>query len=241
MGRVCSYCNTAIDPSMSKCSNCGAPNEAYVPAASSGGSASGAMPFEAGVRNFGDRVVNSVGISRSGGAPGFLELMIRGAFLDGTAYRYAASDEGGNANAVIAILIPAVAGLVGSLLIGRNVLMFGGYSVMHVIVVAAIGLLATFASFAIMAAVSQAVVNTKLNFGQLLRGLAYAQSPGILAIIPVLGVLLSLWRLVTTIVAIREISGSDLVKSGLLLLVGVVAMIAISALLSPLLFSAMLF
>ena len=242
MSKNCPYCTAVIEPSMKTCSQCGAPNEFYVPPGSSplGNidlndlvAKTGAWKFEGGVRDFGGRLVSSMGLSRAGSPPSFIELLVRGAFLDGEAYRYAARDLNGNANAFLALALPAIGGLIGGLLAGSH-LSFYTFSVTSTVLLAVIGYGATLAAIAVMAAFSQAVLHTKLNFGEVLRGLAYAQSPGILAILPIVGTLLSLWRIVTSIVAMREISGTNAVKSAILLAIGLVTTIIVSAMLSPL-------
>jgi len=176
-------------------------------------------------------------LSHAGAPMGLLEMMIRGAFLDKAVYRRAAADANGNTNAIIAVIIPALAGLVGSWLLTSHYL-FLARGLTLLAVSAVIGLVALVASIWLMAALSQAVVKRKLDFGQLFRGLAYAQSPGVLAIIPIVGPLLSLWRIVTSLFAVRDISGSDLVKSAVLLVIGLIGSIAIGAILSPLLIGA---
>jgi hypothetical protein len=164
---------------------------------------------------------------------GLLEMMIRGAFLDGAVYRQAAADTGGNRNALIALLIPVAAGVLGGLLAGAGYFL-GSRALIFLLVSALIGLLAAVGAIGLMAVCSQAVVRRKLDFGQLFRALAYAQSPGVLTIIPVVGWLLGLYRILTSLVAVREISGSDVVKSALLLAIGLVGTIVIGLILSPL-------
>jgi hypothetical protein len=166
---------------------------------------------------------------------GLLEMMIRGAFLDGAVYRQAAADTGGNRNALIALLIPVAAGILGGwLATAHYYYITGSRGTLLLLVSALIGLVAAVASIGIMAVCSQAVVHRKLNFGQLFRALAYAQSPGVLTVIPVVGWLLGLYRILTSLVAVREISGSDVVKSALLLVVGLIGCVVIGLMLSPL-------
>jgi hypothetical protein len=179
-----------------------------------------------------------MGLSHAGSPPGLVEMMIRGAFLDGAVYRQAAADPNGNTNALLAIVISALAGLVGSLLVTSRYV-FLGRGIMILVVSVLIGLIALVASIWLMAALSQAVVHRKLDFGQLFRGLAYAQSPGVLAIVPVVGPVLGLWRIVTSLFAVKEISGSDLVKSAVLLVIGLIGSIVIGVVLSPLLLGAL--
>jgi hypothetical protein len=181
-------------------------------------------------------MVGSMGLNRAGSSPGLLEKMIRGAFLDGAVYRQAAADRNGNGSALIAILIPAIAGMLGSLALTYH-FVFMGRGILTLLVATIIGVLALLAAIGIMAVLSQPILHHKLDFGQLFRGLAYAQSAGVLTIIPVLGTLLGLWRILASLVAVREISGSDVGRSAALLIVGLISTIVIGLVLSPLLLS----
>jgi hypothetical protein len=113
---------------------------------------------------------------------GFVEMMVRGAFLDGRVYRQAALDVNGNGGAILALVIPFLAASVGTYLwtfafgFGR---LFGLYSVYTMGIGAAIGILAAVVALFVMAALSQTITGWKLGLGQLFRALAYAQSPGI--------------------------------------------------------------
>jgi hypothetical protein len=229
----CSYCGSVINYTDQKCKNCGASNDSYSPQVSSGvGTTTGPWQFESSVSGFGNRLVGSMGLNRAGSAPGFLEKMIRGAFLDGAIYRQAAADPNGTGSAFLAICIPVLARFAGSLLLAYR-FQFAFRRIEVFVVSAVIGLLAEIAAIAVMAALSQAVTRRKMGFGEVLRGLAYAQSPGVLTIIPILGGLLSLWRIMTTIVAVREITGADLGKTIGLAAIGLVASILVSVILSP--------
>jgi hypothetical protein len=240
MAKFCSFCGSAVEPTEPKCKSCGGSNDAYAPAAAGVGGLSSGGPwrFEGTVSGYGDRVVGTLGLNRAGAPSGLLEMMIRGAFLDGSVYRQAAADPNGNANALIALIIPALAGMVGTLLVTSR-FVFMGRGAVVLLVSALIGVAALIVSIGVMAAASQAVVRRKLDFGHLFRGLAYAQSPGVLAIIPVVGGLLSLWRIVTSLVAVREISGSDVARSAGLLVVGLISSIVVGLVLSPLLIGAL--
>lgn len=242
MSKNCPFCGAVVDPSMSECKKCGAPNESYVPPGTSqlgvnlNVNLGTAEPwgFEAPVRDFGNRLAGSMGLAHAGSSPGFLELLVRGAFLDGDAYRAAAADTNGTKPALLALAIPEIAGLIGGLLAGSRYSLFE-FSYTRLVLLAIMGFVVLIGAVAVMAALSAPVLHRKLSFGEMLRGLAYAQSPGALAVIPVLGTILSFWRLVTSLVAIRELSGANVVKSAILLVIGVVAASLISGALSPLL------
>ena len=118
MAQFCPFCGVAMQVTERNCRNCGAPNEAFAPPVGGVGvpSSQGPWAFESSVSGCGDRLVGSMGLNRTGAPMGLLEMMIRGAFLDGNVYRRAAADTNGNGSALIAIVIPVVAGLLGGLL-----------------------------------------------------------------------------------------------------------------------------
>ncbi len=196
----------------------------------------------------GDSVVRSLGLAKAGEQMGFLEMMVRGAFLDGRVYRQAALDANGNGAAAMAVLIPFVAAAIGTTLFsslfsfgfafGRA---FGLLAIYSTIVSAVVGIGSLIVGLGVMSALSQQVTGWKVGLGQIFRALAYAQSPGVFGIIPVLGWVLGLWRLPTSLAAIREITGGDTGKAAILLVIGVVAMIILGMILSPLLLAGFAF
>jgi hypothetical protein len=196
------------------------------------------------VAGYGDGIVGSLGLAKPGMPMGFLEMFVRGAFLDGRVYRQAALDANGNNGAILALAIPFLASAVGSSLLGLAFTLgraFGLYTLYAMTVSFAIGILSTVAALFVMAALSQSITGWKLAFGQIFRALAYAQSPGVFGIVPVIGWLLALWRLPTSLAAIREISGGDTGKAAILLIIGAVASVVLGLVLSPLLLAGFAF
>jgi hypothetical protein len=196
----------------------------------------------------GENLCRSLGLSKPGMPMGFLEMFVRGAFLDGRVYRQAALDVNGNGGAAMALVIPFVAAAIGSTLLGSLFSVgfafgriFGLYAIFSMVVSAVIGIVALVAALFVMAALSQSITGWKLGFGQIFRALAYAQSPGIFGIVPFLGWLLGLWRIPTSLCAIREISGGDGAKAAILLVIGAVASIVLTLVLSPLLLAGFAF
>ncbi|MBI4875733.1 MAG: hypothetical protein HY822_13950 [Acidobacteria bacterium] len=199
--------------------------------------------FQVTVAGYGENLARSLGMAKPGAPMGLLEMMLRGAFLDGRVYRQAALDEGGNGAAILALALPFILSAVGSTLLGSlfSFGVLGRYMLVMMTITAVVGILATVVALVVMSALSQAIVGWKLGFGQIFRALAYAQSPGVLGIIPVLGALLGLWRIPTSLVAIREISAADGGKSAILLIVGGVASVVAGLALSPLLLAGFAF
>jgi hypothetical protein len=187
--------------------------------------------FAASVASKSDAVLGALNLRDAEG--NVFALMIRAAMLDGRVARAAAADENGNGKAAIALLLAYLAPMVSALLFmsGR----FAGAMMAMYLVTMVLGLGSAFLSLAVMSAASQSIVGRKFTIGQLFRGLAYAQSPGLLAAIPVpvLGQLAGLWRLPTTMVAIRDMAGTTLGKAFGLLLVGALATMVVMLMLTP--------
>jgi hypothetical protein len=158
--------------------------------------------------------------------------MIRGMLLDQNAYRAAAEDEKGNNDAAIAAGIVFLAGALGPYLMTMS---FGSFlSIGSIIGLTVVGIGAFLAGIYAVSAASMPVAQVRLSFGQIFRPLAYAQSIGVLSFIPVVGMLLGLWRLVTSVAAVRAIAGCDVVKAIILLLIGFVASFVVSLVAAPL-------
>jgi hypothetical protein len=198
--------------------------------------------FQVTVAGYGDGLARSMGLAGREGQMGWLEMFVRGAFLDARVYRQAALGVNGNGGAILALAMPFIASAIGSSLVGLRFAAFLGHFALYTMILSAvIGFGATVAGLAVMSALSQSIVGWKLSLGQIFRALAYAQSPGVLGIIPFLGAVLGLWRIPTSLVAIREISGADGGKAAVLLIVGGVAMMVIALVLSPLLLAGLVF
>lgn len=227
MNRICSFCGTVLDETVRNCPNCGAPDDGTLSAPAA--DEKKRLPFEDKIRGFGDRLAQSWGMNKvRASSAGFLELAIRATFLDGAAYRQVAANAHANAGALLILVLAALAGWGGDNLFdtdidGTAILEQGAYILVRLIVyMLAVG---------IMALLSYAVLHKKLSFGKLFRALSYAQTPGVLVVIPVLGWGLGLWRVCTSIVAVREISGADTKRSAILLAAGIAGIIVLNALL----------
>lgn len=168
-------------------------------------------------------------------------MMIRAAMLDGNVARAAAADENGNGKALTALLLAMVAPALAGLLFMGGVFRGAMIGVYGLTLLFSVG--GALLSLVVMSAVSQSIVGRKLTVGQMFRGLAYAQSPSVLAIIPipVLAQLVGLWRIPTTLVALRDMADTTLGKAFLLLLVGALVVIVMSIMLLPLVIGAALF
>jgi hypothetical protein len=195
--------------------------------------------FAASVASKSDAVLGPLNLKDAQG--NVFAMMIRAAMLDGNVARTAAADENGNGKALTALLLAMVAPALTGLLFMGGVFrgsMIGVYGLTLLF-----GLGGALLSLVVMSAVSQSIVGRKLTVAQMFRGLAYAQSPALLGIIPipVLAQLVGLWRIPTTLVALRDMAGTTLGKAFCLLLVGALVVVVISIMLLPLVIGAALF
>jgi len=191
----------------------------------------------------GENLAASLGSNPSG----FMKVLawiIRSTFLDPRVARQAALDNNGNGAAIVAFAIALVPAWLYLLLVG-NRFGFGSYyygsSYFHAVlistvVIAVIGLVA---SIFILSLLSKSLLGVSLSAGQLMRALSYAQGAAFFGFIPVLGVLIGLWRIPTSIAAVREISGADTGKVIIFTLIGGAITVVAMMLLSPLLIFAL--
>lgn len=159
----------------------------------------------------------------------FVQRMIGAAMLDVRTYEEVEADRSATGQAAGVVALVAIAGAIGRL--GD-----GGTGVIGAIIGAFVG-------WAIWAGVTY-LVGTKLfggtaDWGEMLRTLGFAQSPGVLtalALIPVLGYLVLfvvwIWQLVTGVVAIRQALDIDTGKAVVVALISLVAVIAVSMVLA---------
>lgn len=155
------------------------------------------------------------------------ERMKGAALLDVGVYEEVEHDETATGQAAVVVGIVAIASAIGGLSDG-----FGGFLV---------GLLAAYVGWLVWSGITY-LVGTNLfggtaTWGELLRTIGFAQSPGVLAvlaIIPLLGILVRLvvfvWLLVAVIIAIRQALDVTTGKAVLTALVGWVCYIVVAAL-----------
>lgn len=150
--------------------------------------------------------------------------MIRAAMLDVSLYEEVEADEGATGEALIVVIIVAIAAGIGALVRGP-----GGF------IMTILGALIGWVVFAFLTyVIGTALFRGTATYGEMLRTLGYAYSPGVLdiltlvAVIPCLGPLVALlvvlvtfvWRLVTTVVAVRQALDFDTTKAILTCILG---------------------
>lgn len=160
-----------------------------------------------------------------------IQKMIRAARLDRTLYSEVEANENETTNALIVVLIVAIATGLGAMLFAANPV----GSLLSGLLRVALGWVVS--SFLIYF-VGTRVYNAPTTTGEVLRTLGYAQSPGVLAIlgfIPVLGWLISLaagiWVLVASYVGIKEALDLDTTKTLVTIVLAIAAWIVISIIL----------
>ena len=179
----------------------------------------------------------SIAASLGGNPTGFMKIlswMIRATFLDPRIARQAALDEAGNVEALGALALTMVPSWLYLLLAGNPYAYNSIYHAMIIttVVVSIAGMAAT---IFVLAALSRSLLGVGLGAGQLLRALAYAQGAAVLGFIPILGMLIRLWTIPTSIAAVREISGAGTAKAVVFMLAGALVTVAAMLLLSPIL------
>lgn len=168
---------------------------------------------------------------------GFIDRLVGAALLDGAVYEEVEHDAGATGQAALVVVLGAVAAGVGLVLEGPIALVVG-------IVMALVGW-AAYAYVAYWVGTRWfATAQTSADWGELLRTLGFASAPRlllVLGIIPALGLLLSLlvlvWTLVTTVVAIRHALDFDTARAIGTAVVSWLALIIVSWLVSALVFS----
>jgi hypothetical protein len=181
----------------------------------------------------------SIAASLGSNPSGFMKMlawMIRATFLDPRIARQAALDNTGNMAAIGAFALSMVPAWLYLLLAGNPYLFNSIYHAMIIstVVISIAGMVAT---ILILALLSKSLLGVKLSAGQLMRALAYAQGAAVFGFIPILGVVIRLWTIPTSVAAVREISGADTVKAVIFIVVGGAVTVVAMLLLSPILMS----
>ncbi len=172
--------------------------------------------------------------SNPGGFMKILAWMIRATFLDPRIARQAALDKDGNLVAIGAFLIAMAPAWLYLILLGNPTLFTSFYHAM-IISTVLVSILGMAATILILAVLSKSLLGVSLSAGQLMRALAYAQGAAVFGFIPVLGTLIRLWTIPTSVAAVREISGAETVKVVIFIVVGGAVTVAVLMLLYPIL------
>jgi len=149
-----------------------------------------------------------------------LQRTVRAAMLDSTVYREVAVDPSATLEALAVVAVAVAGGVVGPALLSAT--LGRGLSVSWLVQLLGIQAAALAGFAATVMALSPMLTSVRLRFLTFLRPLAYAEVPGLLSFVPMVGGLLSLWRLVTTVGALRSVLGCQAGKAVGLLLAGMV-------------------
>lgn len=167
------------------------------------------------------------------------ERMVRGCLLDQQSARAAAEDESGTSEAWIALVVVFAVGVLGPYLVFFTLPSLS--QLLMIAVTLGIQVVSFAAGTALMSSILPSVAGVRLTFGQVFRALAYAQSVGALGIITALATVFGLWRIITSVAAIRAITGCDTGKAVVVLLIGAIGSFAVSMVLSPILMAFLVF
>jgi len=173
--------------------------------------------------------------------PSLTDRMVRAARLETSLYNEVEADLSATQQALTVVVIVAIAGGIGSALgaaiAGRPAAVAGG--LIGGIIAELLGWLVW--SY-VMYLVGTRVFHGTATYGELLRTLGFASSPGVLNIlrfIPVLGGLISLivgiWRIVTGFIAVREALDLDTGNTIATIVVGVIGYIIVVAIVGTIL------
>jgi hypothetical protein len=167
--------------------------------------------------------------------PSLTDRMMRAARLDTAVYNEVEADVNANTQALTVVVIAAVASGIGAA-IGGSVNNAGTGAVVGGLIG---GILSELIGWAVWSFVMY-FVGTRLfggtaTYGELLRTLGFAYSPGVLLIlrfIPFLGGLIALivgiWRLITGFIAVREALDLDNGKTIATIIVGIIAYLIVT-------------
>jgi hypothetical protein len=159
--------------------------------------------------------LNKSGFSTETGLGSMVGRMIRACLLDKTIYRET------SINASLDKEAWGVIGLVIAFnIVGPYLLRFSFPGIISIISIGIVQLVSLLAWVFVVQIGSSLWLKRKMGFHQFFRPLAFAQSPGILQIIPVVGQFVNIWRLVTNMVAIRDVTGCQTFQAAVLSIVG---------------------
>lgn len=162
--------------------------------------------------------LDRIGLSAETGFGRLLARMIRASLLNKTIYLETLADTSLNKESWQIIGVVIALSSLGTLTFFRS---FAG--IMSVISSSIVQLIAWFAWVWVVQIGSNIWFKVRLEYHQVFRPMAYAQSPGVLQIVPVVGQIVSIWRLVTSTVCIRDITSCSTFQAMALALIGFIA------------------
>jgi hypothetical protein len=157
-----------------------------------------------------------------------IERMIRAARLEPQLYDEVEHDENATGQAVAVVLIVALCALIGSALTGHRT---------QGLIGAGFGALVGWLIWSLIILVVGRVLGGKADFGEVMRALAFADTPGVFYLFssfPLFGPLISLvvgvWTIIATVIAVREAMDFDTGRAVVTVLIPVGIMILLSIL-----------
>jgi hypothetical protein len=174
--------------------------------------------------------LNQSGLSPQTAFGNLTARMIRACLLDKTIYRETLIDASLDKDAWKVIGLVVVFSSVGPFLLS-----FSLPGIMSIISTCIIQLVSLLAWVLVVQIGSSIWLERKMSFNQFFRPLAFAQSPGILQILPVVGQIVGIWRVVTSMAAIRDVTGCQTFQAAILAVIGYVGAMAATRFIGPIL------
>jgi len=155
---------------------------------------------------------------------GMLQRMIRAARLDKTIYRELAKDSSLQNEAWKVMFLVLAVSSIGILFASIRYLSIG--SGIYFFITVFLQVLAVMIQIWVTQRIAATWLKSPVGFNQFFRALVYAQSPAILNIIPFIGPLMWIWRVVTSTIAIRDVTGCSTKNAAIAAIIGLLAAIA---------------
>lgn len=208
------------------------PSPGSAQGAVAGGAAVPLWDLQRSLMALGDSLGASLGkVVRPSSATGAAaHRMLRAALLDANVYREVAKDPARTSEAATVAAVSLACVACGT----SFVAIVTSLNVMFLLTLLAVQAIFFAAFVAGATLLAPTVIGKRLDALALGRPLAYAQSVGVLGIVPVVGPFFTLWRLATMTVAIKDGAGVPGPKAALLMVVGIVCGVIAVRMLAPL-------
>lgn len=177
-------------------------------------------PFRQGLVDLSAKISHAVtdGIGQKGKpAAAVVERFFQGAFCHPTIYRRAAESPGWTQEAALLVAAVMLATTLGFVVYLFSAYGPGFFFILKTMFVRGLAFLAVVLAIQIAA---KSMHQIDIPYEPWFRALAYSQAANALAAVPVVGFVIGLWGLVCAVAAIMDVSGTDVAKAAILLLIG---------------------
>jgi hypothetical protein len=165
-----------------------------------------------------------------------IERMIRAARLEPQLYDEVEHDQNATGQAFAVVLIVALCALIGSALSGHRT---------QGLIGAGFGAIVGWLIWSLIILVVGRILGGRADFGEVMRALAFADTPGVFHLFssfpifgPLIGLVAGVWTVIATVIAVREAMDFDtgravltvLIPVGIMILLGILAVMVAAAL-----------